>query len=405
MVYYFYKKRLISESDNGPFRAWNLKSPPAACQRGRAAFRLDATAAALYTAGVMSHYALILAGGSGTRFWPLSRNARPKQLLDLFGQGTMLRQAIDRLNGVVPTENIFILTNAQQEAEVRRQAAELPAENIVAEPARRDTAPAVALGAALIARRDPQASMIVLPSDALILEADAFRHLTAEALELAGRQRALITIGIKPTWPCPGYGYIERAGRLEDATLTHPCHEVARFREKPDAATAAQYLASGNFSWNAGMFIWSVGYLREQLAAHAPELSGFIDRLTTAADLPAFIDREFPALTPISIDFALMEKASRVLNFEASFDWDDVGSWISVGKYLPGRGEGNVANTELSTLKAGGNIVFSASGKRVALVGVSDLIVVDTGDALLVAHRDEADNIKHIVSELPAELL
>ncbi len=353
----------------------------------------------------MNHYALILAGGSGTRFWPLSRNARPKQLLDLFGQGTMLRQAINRLRGVVPTENIYILTNHQQEEEVRRQAAELPADNIVAEPARRDTAPAVALGTALIARRDPQANMIVIPSDALILDAGAFRALAAEALELAGRQRALITIGIKPTWPCPGYGYIERAGRLNDAALTHPCHEVARFREKPDAATAAAYLASGNFSWNAGMFIWNVGYVREQLATHTPELASFIDRLTAAPDLPSFIAREFSALTPISIDFALMEKAERVLNFEAGFDWDDVGSWISVGKYLPGHGEGNVANTALSTLHASNNIVFSTSGKRVAVVGVSDLIVVDTGDALLVTHRSEADNIKHIVSGMPEELL
>ncbi len=353
----------------------------------------------------MNHYALILAGGSGTRFWPLSRNARPKQLLDLFGQGTMLRQAIDRLCGILPAENIFILTNHLQEAEVRRQATELPAENIIAEPARRDTAPAVALGCALIARRDPQANMIVIPSDALILDATAFRSLAAEALELASRERALITIGIKPTWPCPSYGYIQRAGRLEDAALTHPCYEVERFREKPDTATAEQYLANGNFSWNAGMFIWNVACVREQLAAHAPELADFISRLTEAADLPGFIRREFPALTPISIDFALMEKAQRVLNFEASFDWDDVGSWISVGKYLPERGEGNVSNADLSTLKAADNIVFSATGKRVALVGVSDLIVVDTGDALLVAHRNEADSIKHIVSGLPEELV
>ncbi len=353
----------------------------------------------------MSHYALILAGGSGTRFWPLSRNARPKQLLDLFGQGSMLRQALDRLNGIVPQENIFILTNALQEAEVRRQATELPADNIVAEPARRDTAPAVALGVALIARRDPQANMIVIPSDALILDDDSFRGIAAEALELAGRERALITMGIKPTWPCPGYGYIERAGRLDDATLTHPCYEVARFREKPDSATAAHYLASGRFSWNAGMFIWNVEYVREQLATHAPELALFIDKLAKAANLPTFINSVFPTLSPISIDFALMEKAERVLNFEASFDWDDVGSWISVGKYLSERGEGNVANTELSTLKADGNIVYTSSGKRVALVGVSNLIVVDTGDALLVTHQNEADNIKHIVSGLPEELM
>ena len=357
-----------------------------------------------YTWG-MNHYALILAGGSGTRFWPLSRNAKPKQLLDLFGQGTMLRQAIDRLKGIVPAENIFILTNHLQEAEVRRQAAELPERNIVAEPARRDTAPAVSLGVGLIAARDPQASMIIIPSDSLILDTPAFQALAQDALNLADREQALITIGIKPTWPCPSYGYIERAERLDDPALTHNCYEVVRFREKPDTATAEQYLASGNFSWNAGMFIWSVAHVRAQLAAHAPELAGFIDRLSGAADAPAFIRDEFPKLTPISIDFALLEKADRVLNFEATFDWDDVGSWISVGKYLPQMGEGNVSNSPLSSIASANNIVFTDSHKQVALVGVDDLIVVDTGDALLVARRSEADRIKKVVSTLPDELL
>lgn len=366
---------------------------------------LDPQGCARYTVGVKNQYALILAGGSGTRFWPLSRNARPKQLLDLFGTGTLLRQAIARLNGLVPTENIFILTNRVQEEEVRRQAAELPAENIVAEPARRDTAPAVALGIGLIASRDPQANMIVIPSDSLILDAAAFRALAADALSLAAREKALITIGIKPTWPCPSYGYIERAGKLADTALTHDCYEVARFREKPDAATAEQYLAQGNFSWNAGMFIWNVAHVREQLAAHTPELADFITELTQADDKLHFIGSKFETLTPISIDFALMEKADRVLNFEATFDWDDVGSWISVGTYLPDKGEGNRANTPLSAVKAGNNIVFTDSGKRVALVGVSDLIVVDTGDALLVCRKDEADAIKKVVANLPAPLL
>lgn len=351
------------------------------------------------------NYALILAGGSGTRFWPLSRNARPKQLLDLFGSGTLLRQAIDRLKGIVPADHILILTNSLQEAEVRRQAAELPAENIVAEPARRDTAPAVALGIGLVAARNPRANMMVVPSDALILDSDSFRALAAEALELAASEKALLTIGIKPTWACPSYGYIERDAKLNHAALTHDCYEVRRFREKPDAATAAEYLAQGNFSWNAGMFIWNVAYVREQLAAHAPELADFITALSAAPDTQQFIGQHFPALTPISIDFALLEKTDRVLNFEASFDWDDVGSWISVGSYLPDKGEGNRANTDISTVKAADNIVFTDSGKRVALVGVSDLIVVDTGDALLVCRKSDADSIKTIVKDLPNALL
>lgn len=372
---------------------------------GNAKFRLDLSRDKKYTPLAMANYALILAGGSGTRFWPLSRNAKPKQLLDLFGKGTMLRQAVERLGGLVPAENIFILTNALQEAEVRNQVPELPAENIVAEPARRDTAPAVSLGVALIAARDPQANMIVIPSDSQILDDSAFRSLAEDALNLAGRENALMTIGIRPTWACPSYGYIERAEKLNDAQLRHDCYEVVRFREKPDAATAEQYLAGGNFTWNAGMFIWNVAHVRAQLAAHTPELADFIDRLTATDNIPAFIENEFAKLTPISIDFALMEKADRVLNFEASFDWDDVGSWISVGKYLQQDDAQNAANTALSAQDASGNIVFSAQGKHVALVGVDDLIVVDTGDALLVAHRDQADKIKNVVAKLPDNLV
>lgn len=354
------------------------------------------------------HYALILAGGSGTRFWPLSRNTRPKQLLDLFGSGSMLAATLRRVQAFIPAERVFILTNAAQLAEVRRQAeAEgIPAENAIAEPTRRDTAPAVALGVGLVAARCPGASMIVLPSDARIEDDAAFAALAQEALGLAAREEALITIGIRPTWACPGYGYIERRGRLQDATLHHTCYEVAAFREKPDAATAARYLAAGNYCWNAGIFVWSVPSVRAQLARHAPELAEFVSGLAAAPDAPAFIASEFPRLTPISVDFALMEKADRVLNFEATFAWDDVGSWVSIGQYLPHDAAQNAANAPLATQDAAGNIVYTtAEGKRVALLGVSDLIVVDTGDALLVARKSEADRIKHIVQQLPPELI
>lgn len=351
-----------------------------------------------------SYYALILAGGSGTRFWPLSRDARPKQLIDLFGNGSLLRQAIARLDGLVPAENILILTNRVQVDEVRRQAPAIPAANIIAEPARRDTAPAIALGVGLVAARDPQASMIVIPSDQLILDAEAFRSLAADALRLASREKALLTIGIKPTWPCPSYGYIERGSRFCDSELSHTCYEVVRFREKPDRTTAASYLESGRFSWNAGMFIWNVAHVRQEMAEHTPELAAFIDGLVLADDAASHIASEFPQLTPISIDFALMERSKRVLNLEASFDWDDVGSWISVGHYLPACGEGNVANTPLTAIEASGNIAFSSQGKRIALLGVENLVVVDTGDALLVASKDSADAIKKIVGQLPPEL-
>ena len=354
---------------------------------------------------VSSDYVLILAGGSGTRFWPLSRAGRPKQLLDLFGKGSMLVQAVRRAASLVPVEHIFILTNAEQLEEVQRQVSELiNSSHIVAEPLRRDTAPAVALGVGLIAARDSQARMLVMPSDALVGNDGAFVALAREALDLAGREPALITIGIRPTWACPSYGYIERAEEWHDAALSHTCYNVARFCEKPDAATAARYLESGRFCWNAGMFVWSVPTVQAQLEAHCPQLADFAAALAESTSPHDFIAEHFLELTPISIDYARMEKADRVLNFEATFEWDDVGSWISLGERMPADAQGNAANTPLTVRAAMGNIVYAAPGKQVALLGVSDLIVVDTSDALLVARKEDADRIKQIVEQLPPQL-
>ena len=353
-------------------------------------------------------YALILAGGSGTRFWPLSRNARPKQLLDLFGEGTLLEQTIERLDGLVPRDNILILTNALQEAAVREIACMLPAANIVAEPAKRDTAPAVALGIGLIAARNPQALMMVLPSDQLIRNTAAYQAVMRDALHTAAQADGLVTIGIRPTWPCPAYGYIERgaAATIPGLTCAHPPYEVKRFREKPDAKLAAQFLATGGFSWNAGMFVWALPTVIQQLSRHAPELAAFVAELRDAADIPATIAAHFPQLTPISIDYALLEKAARVLNIEASFDWDDVGSWLSIAKYLDLTAVENRANEAFTQIDSNNNIVFNARpGTRIALLGVNDLIVVQTADALLVANRHEADSIKKLTDLLPPELL
>lgn len=352
-------------------------------------------------------YALILAGGSGTRFWPLSRDARPKQLLDLFGDGTLLEQTIRRLDGLVPSENIFVLTSATQLDAVRAAAPMLPAQNIFAEPARRDTAPAVALGIGLVAARDPEAVMMVLPADQLIRDTDAFREVMGDAVNVACHSDGLLTIGIRPTWPCPSYGYIER-GELADCadiSVQHPAHEVKRFREKPNPELAEEFLRHGGFSWNAGMFVWKISTVKDQLAKHAPELAEFIETLGAAADARACINEHFPQLPSRSIDYALMEKADRILNIEASFDWDDVGSWISIAKYLPSIGEENHANHACSELDSHRNIVFTSQpGTHVALLGVSDLIVVQTPDALLVADRHQADAIKKLADLLPQEL-
>lgn len=353
-------------------------------------------------------YALILAGGSGTRFWPLSRNNKPKQLLDLFGTGTLLEQTIKRLEGLVPFENILILTNSLQVDAVRELAPMLPAENIFAEPAKRDTAPAVALGIGLIAARNPDAVMMVLPSDQLIQDTAAYHAVMRDALATAEISDGLVTIGLRPTWACPSYGYIERgaAASIPGLECAHPPCEVKRFREKPTAELAEQFLAQGGFSWNAGMFVWSLPTVIQQLATHAPELGDFISELRDSKDIHATVNSKFPGLTPISIDYALMESADRVFNIEATFDWDDVGSWISIAKYLEKYGQENRANEPISELDSQNNIIFNARpGSRIALLGVDDLIIVQTPDALLIANRHQADSIKKLSDILPVELL
>ena len=317
-------------------------------------------------------YALILAGGSGTRFWPLSRNRKPKQLLDLFGTGTLLELTIRRLEGLVPLENILILTNQLQLDEVRAAAPMLPPGNIFAEPAKRDTAPAVALGIGLVAARDPNAVMMVLPSDQLIRDVETYQSVMQDAVRTAREVEGLVTIGIQPTWPCPSYGYIERGGaaNIDGLQCKHPPHEVLRFREKPSPDVAEQFLRAGGFSWNAGMFVWSIPTVTAQLAKHAPELAHFIFHLSASGDPESLILEQFPHLPARSIDYALMEHADRVLNIEASFDWDDVGSWISISKYLNPCGEENHCNQEITEISSSGNIVFNADrNKRVACSG------------------------------------
>ncbi len=354
----------------------------------------------------MSLYVLILAGGSGERFWPLSRRNRPKQLLSLFAQETLLEATLRRLEGLTPPERILILTNADQEAGVRALAKALPAENIIAEPAKRDTAAAIALGVAWVSQRDNTATMAVLPADHLITDAEGFRKTVRTAAAAAEASGELVTIGIAPTWACPGFGYIELGQRsvVPSAEGGPEVYEVKRFREKPNAELAETFLRQGNFRWNAGMFVWTVPAIVSAFHRHVPALSKFIDRYHGAADGAALLREVFPTLPKISIDYAIMEKASRVLVVEAGFDWDDVGSWTAVAKYLKGDAAGNLGNTQLQAIDSSGNIVFSDQPTFVGLLGVRDMIVVRTGDALLVCRRQEAEKIKELVARVPEEL-
>src|SRR3954464_8038500 len=353
-----------------------------------------------------SLYALILAGGSGERFWPLSRRARPKQLLRLVAEQTLLEQAVTRLDGLVPPERLLILTNVDQEAAVRELLPQVPKENIVAEPAKRDTAAAVALGAGWVAARDHSATMIVLPADHVINDTAAFQKTLAIAAAAAEETGALVTIGIKPTWACPGYGYIEQgeAVKLRATANEAAVHRVIRFREKPNADLAESFLRKGNFRWNAGMFVWSVPSVLSEFNRHTPELASFISQVRAPDNFKKTLRDRFANLPRISFDYAIMEKADRVLVVEAGFDWDDVGSWRAVSKYFKNDADGNAANCEITALESSNNIVFNPDGSRIALRGVHNLIVVRTADAILICHRHQAEKIKNLLGEVPEEL-
>ena len=353
-----------------------------------------------------SIYALILAGGSGERFWPLSRRARPKQLLRLVSNRALLEETVARLEGLVPHERILILTNVEQEAAVRKLLASFPKGNILAEPAKRDTAAAVALGAGWVAARDHAATMLVLPADHVITNRAAFQETLALAAATAEETGELVTIGIKPTWACPGFGYIEQGEpvHLRNRSDKDAIHRVLRFREKPNIDLAESFLRKGNFRWNAGMFVWSVPTVLSEFNRHAPELADFISQLRAPGNLEKVLGERFSKLPRISFDYAIMEKADRVLVVEASFDWDDIGSWRAVANYFEKDKEGNAANCAITTLKSTNNIVFEEDGTTIALLGVHDLIVVRMQDALLICHRHEAERIKDLIVKVPPEL-
>src|SRR6266404_4032175 len=353
-----------------------------------------------------SIYALILAGGSGERFWPLSRRARPKQLLRLVSNKTLLEETLERLEGVVPRERTLILTNTEQENAVRKLLGDFPKANIVAEPAKRDTAAAVALGTGWVAAHDHAAIMLVLPADHVIANRTAFQETLALAADAAEETSELVTIGITPTWACPGFGYIEHGKpvRLRKRPDSDAIHRVVRFREKPNLDLAESFLRKGNFRWNAGMFVWSVPTVLREFNRHASELADFISQVRAPENFEKALREHFSKLPRISFDYAIMEKADRVLVVEASFDWDDIGSWRTVANYFEKDKQGNAANRSITALDSSNNIVFEEDGTAIALLGVHDLIVVRTPDALLICHRHEAERIKDLIGKIPPEL-
>lgn len=356
-------------------------------------------------------YACIMAGGSGERFWPMSRLRSPKQLTRLFGESTLLEDTVRRLDGVVPRANIFVLTNQVQLEATRAALPMLAAEQIIAEPAKRDTAPAAALAVAVVRSRDPGAVMALLSSDALIHDGGRAGAQIGAALARARETDALLTFGIPPTHPATGFGYLELGEDVARGAEGSAFRRVKRFVEKPDAATAQRYVESGQFLWNAGMFVWRVDAFLQEAERNAPGLARFIrefpahDSGGSANAAATYVADRFPTLEPrVSLDYAIMEKARAVEAVIAEFDWDDVGLWTALPKHLPADESGNTLRGPVTVADASNNIAVS-NGRRIALCGVKDLVVVETADAVLVCHRDAVHNIKALVTRLPKELL
>lgn len=360
-------------------------------------------------------YVIIMAGGRGERFWPVSREATPKQLITLIGGRSFLQQAVDRVLPLVPIENILIITNAVQAPTVRKQLPGLPKENVIAEPVGRDTCAAVALGAAVVGARSTTAVMAVLPADHVIPEEKKFRQVLADAFDVASRGQVIVTIGIHPSTPETGYGYIQSGNRLPAPAGAKPgktaFFKAERFVEKPDLATAERYLAEGNHRWNAGMFVWSFVTISNALEKHQPEMDAACHRwFAAAAKSPAalakVLAKEYPGIRKISIDFALMEKAQNVVVADGAFSWDDLGAWPALARHVKQDAEGNAAVADFVHLDSARNIVYDARTKGrtpITLVGMKDSIIVLTDDSTLVAAKGEAQKIKELVKKLAAD--
>lgn len=344
--------------------------------------------------------ALILAGGGGTRLWPLSRRARPKQFLTEFGGTSLIAQTYERVASLSPANRLWVVAGRSHAAPIREHLPMLDAAHLVQEPAAKNTAPAIGLACAAIAAENPDAVVAVLPSDHVIRKPDRFRALLAAAGTLAAEQGRLVTMGIVPDRPATGYGYIERGATL-GRVMAGEAFEVSRFVEKPDAARATQFLAAGNYLWNSGMFVWRAVDLLAEIDLFLPELGkGLRDYARTAPEKRDEVaERVFADVTPISIDYAVMEKSRKVAVIPADIGWDDVGTFRSLADVSPD-GEGGAATAkDVVRIDAAANLVH-APGKTVALIGVEDLIVVDTPDALLITRRDRAEDVKKVVDAL-----
>jgi mannose-1-phosphate guanylyltransferase len=353
-------------------------------------------------------HALIMAGGGGTRFWPRSRQKKPKQFLGLVGERSLLQQAVDRIEAVVQPERTWVITSAQHTKLVAEHLPALPQERIVGEPCARDTAACIGLGAALISQDDPDATMIVMPADHVIEPAQEFRRTVQIAEQMvAEHPHALVTVGIPPTFPATGYGYIQRGPEIAQR-LGISVFKVKSFREKPGADLAEQWVVSGVYYWNSGIFFWKARTILDALKAKQPRLTEAVQRIAAAwptLKRDAIFRAEYDALPRISIDYAVMENAEDVLVVKAPYRWDDVGSWQALERMHAQDAAGNTVLARHCGIDTAQCVIVAESDSLVATVGVSNLLIIQDGDAILVADRRDEAAVKNLVALLKAKSL
>jgi mannose-1-phosphate guanylyltransferase len=348
-------------------------------------------------------YAVIMAGGKGTRFWPKSRERMPKHLLDIVSEKTIIQETIDRIVPLVPVDNILIVTGHSHADALAKQLPQIPEKNIIIEPVGRNTAPCIGLAALHIKRKSPDDVMVVLPADHLITDAPRFRHLLSSAAEVAAQSDFLLTIGIKPTYPETGYGYLEQ-GILKATIKGEDIYEVKSIREKPDLEQAKVFLEKGGFYWNSGMFLWRADTILRAIKTWLPDLYQGLLRIEGAIgtdEEKSIVERVYRMISSISIDYGVMEKADNVLLVKGDFGWSDMGSWDALWEVLEKDEHGNTARGKALFIGVDAkNSLIQSSRKLVALVGVEDLIVVETEDSLLICKRGCSQDVKKVVEIL-----
>jgi mannose-1-phosphate guanylyltransferase len=352
-------------------------------------------------------YAVIMAGGGGTRLWPVSRRDRPKQSIPLISHESLFQTTVRRLDGFLPPERIFVVTVAEQAEELRRQAPEIPDGNFLLEPSPRGTASVVGLAAAVLQQRDPHSVMIILPSDHFIRDRDLFHYTLRVAVDVAEKDY-LVTLGIAPTFAATGYGYIQRGEALPE-NFNYPVYAVSRFKEKPDEAAAREMLYSGDHSWNSGMFIWKTGRILAEFESQMPDLKRKLDQIAAAWDTPA---RE-ATLAPLwdslkneTIDYGIMEHAGRVAVIPAAgLDWSDIGSWDALFDVILPDKDGNViVSGQLLSFDTHNSLLYgNGDGRLFVTIGLDNVILVDTGDVLLACHKDRAQEVRRVVDALRSQ--